>query len=97
MIRNPELESAFDAAITQAQDCLKAGMTTATGESARPQLEELERELRSERQHVIESGVVDQAWFQKTLRALVDWLPDTEMTLIAALGRIARARPTTTT
>lgn len=97
MTRNSELESAFDAAIAQAQQCLNAGMTTEKGESARPQLEELERELRRQRQQVIEGGVFDQAWFQKTLRSLVDWLPETELTLIAALGRIARARPTTTT
>lgn len=97
MTRNSELQSAFDAAIAQVQACLSAGMTTESGESAQPQLEELERELRNQRQHVVEGGAFDQAWFQKTLRALVDWLPDTELTLIAALGRIARARPTTTT
>jgi hypothetical protein len=34
---------------------------------------------------------VDRDWFQQTVRWVTEWVPDTEITLIAALGRIARA------
>jgi hypothetical protein len=38
-------------------------------------------------------GAVDREWFQRTVRDLVEWVPETELTLIAALGRIARTAP----
>jgi hypothetical protein len=41
----------------------------------------------------LERGSVDREWFQRTVRWVVEWVPDTELTLIAALGRIARAAP----
>jgi len=86
-----ELESAFDAAITQTRECLKASMTTSSGNTATSQLKKLEEELTFERARVIERGSVDREWFQRTLRGLIDWLPETELTLIAALGRIVRS------
>ena len=88
-----ELELAFDAAIAQTRKCLEAGMTAATGESAGPRLEELERELQHQCDRAKESGAVDQQWLQATVRSIVDWLPESELTLIAALGRIARVKP----
>jgi hypothetical protein len=86
-----ELESAFDAAITQARKCIKAGMTAIDGDAAAPHLRELEDELKLERARALERGAVDREWFQKTLKWLVEWVPETELTLVAALGRIARA------
>ena len=94
MSEGSELAGAFDAAIEQTRKCLKAEMTTASGESARPQLEALEKELRREREIAIKKKDLDREWFQKTLRSLVEWLPETEPTLIAALGRIARVKRT---
>jgi len=88
-----DLEPAFDAAIAQTRECLKAGMTTASGEEATPYLEGLEQELLSERSRAVERGGIDPEWFQRTLRELVEWLPDTELALIAALGRIVRSAP----
>jgi hypothetical protein len=92
--RTSELESAFDAAISQVRNCAKTGMKAVGGEIATPYLEQLERELRLERARALERQSVDRAWFQKTVRWLVEWVPETELTLIAALGRIARATPT---
>ncbi len=89
-----ELESAFDAAITQARKRIKAGMLAVGGEAAGPYLRKLEEELKLERARALERGNVDREWFQKTVRWLVEWVPETELTLVAALGRIARATST---
>ena len=89
-----ELESAFDAAITHARKCIKTGMVAVGGEAAGPYLRKLEEELKVERGRALERGNVDREWFQKTVRWLVEWVPETELTLVAALGRIARATST---
>ena len=93
MATTAELKSAFDAAITQSRKRLKDGMKAIGGESAGPYLEKLEEELKLERARALERGAVDQEWFKKTVRGLIEWVPETELTLIAALGRIARAAP----
>jgi len=90
-----ELESAFDAAIAQSRRSIRAGMKSIAGEPAAPLLEELEEELKLERTRALERGAVDREWFQRIVRELVEWVPETELALIAALGRIARAAPTT--
>jgi len=89
-----ELESAFYASITQARKCIKAGTTAVGGEAAGPYLRKLEEELKLERARALERGAIDREWFRRTLRWLVEWVPETELTLVAALGRIARAAPT---
>ncbi|MBC7790426.1 MAG: hypothetical protein H7Z74_10805 [Anaerolineae bacterium] len=68
-------------------------MKTSDGTSARPQLEKLERELRAQRPSSLEDGSVDREWLQKTVRWVVEWVPETDITLVAALGRIVRAAP----
>lgn len=93
MNEGSELAGAFDAAIEQTRKCLKTGMTTASGEPARPLLEALERALQQQREISVDKGVVDRDWLQTTVRSVVAWLPETELALIAAFGRIARADP----
>lgn len=93
MASTAELEAAFDAAITQAQKSLKAGMKAVGGEPAAPYLEKLGKEIKIERAKALKRGTVDREWFQKTVRWLIEWAPETETALIAALGRIARAMP----
>jgi hypothetical protein len=90
-----ELKTAFDAAIAQTRRSLDSGMKTISGEPAAAQLEKLQQELRLERARALERGGVDREWFQKTVRDLLEWAPETELSLVAALGRIARAAPTT--
>jgi hypothetical protein len=90
---NPDLAKAFDAAITQVGKRVRAGMKAVGGESAEPYLHKLEEELKAERERAMQRGAVDREWFQKTVRWLVEWVPETELTLIAALGQIARAAP----
>ena len=93
MASTAELESAFDAAIKQTRKSIKDGMIAVGGESATPYLEKLEKELKLEREKALERGAVDREWFQKTVRGLIEWAPETEAALIAALGRIARVAP----
>jgi hypothetical protein len=90
-----ELGAAFDAAIAQTRKSIKSGMKAVGGESAGPYLEKLEQELKLERARALARGAVDREWFQRTVRRLIEWVPETELTLIAALGRVARAAPTT--
>ena len=97
MTRNSELSAAFDAALAATRRERSAGMTCADGSSATANLDQLERELVEAREQAMTRGGVDKQWFQKTVRWLVDWVPESELTLIAALGGIARANPSTST
>jgi hypothetical protein len=95
MSGNSDLTAAFDAALAATRRERSAGMSCADGSSAAANLDQLERELVAAKEHAIRRGVVDNEWFQKTVRWLVEWVPETELTLIAALGRIVRANPST--
>ena len=88
-----EMEAAFAAALTHVERSLVTGLETINGQSARSQLEKLKRDLRLQRDQALKRGSVDREWFQQTVRWVADWIPDTEITLIAALGRIVRATP----
>ncbi len=93
MAKSTEVEVAFDAALTLVERSIASGAKTSDGSSAVPQLEQLERELRSHRASVVEQGKLDRDWLRKTVRWVVEWVPDDELTLVAALGRIVRAAP----
>jgi hypothetical protein len=68
-------------------------MKTSGGSSARAQLERLETELRREQAKAREQGIVEREWLQKTVRWVAEWIPDKELSLLAALGGIARSVP----
>jgi hypothetical protein len=68
-------------------------MAAVGGEPAEPFLRKLESELKAERSRTLARGTVDRDWFQATVRWLVEWVPETELGLIASFGRIARAAP----
>lgn len=89
----PDLERAIDKALTQVRRAIASGMETTNGSSARVQLEKLERELTAQRAFASEHGSVDREWLQTTVRSVIEWVPDDELTLVAALGAIARAAP----
>ena len=95
MAKALDLETAFDEALTHVERSLAGGMETSDGTPAKPQLEKLKRELKAQRADALERGDVDREWFQNTVRWIVDWIPDTDLTLIASLGRIVRAVPPT--
>ena len=88
-----ELQRAFDAALRRVAQARAAEMTTIDGSPARALLDRLEEELEAQRVRAIEKGAVDRDWFQRTVRWMDEWVPETEITLIAALGRIARVGP----
>jgi len=95
MTSTPVLAEAFDKAIDEVKKCKVGEMTCVDGSSAANNLDRLEAELTAERTRAIERGSVDKRWFQATIRWLVEWVPETDLTLIAALGGIARAKPST--
>lgn len=88
-----DLQTAFDKALTLVQRSIASGMRTSDGSSAGPQLEQLERELKEQRTTAVERGSVDREWFQRTVRWVVEWVPNNELKLVAALGQIVRAAP----
>jgi len=93
LAKPPALESAFDTALSHVQRSISSGMKTSGGSSARPQLETLETELRQERAKALKVGTVDREWLQKTVRWVVEWVPEKDVTLVATIGAIARTRP----
>jgi hypothetical protein len=93
MIDRPQLDEAFAAALEVIRNCRASGTTCVDGSSAEDNLNRLERELNEERTRAVARGSVDKQWFQKTVRWLVEWVPENDLTLIAALGGIVRANP----
>jgi hypothetical protein len=87
----PELIAAFDAALRQVDRAVAADMRTRTGKPAREQLDRLRTELLARRDAAVETAAVDPDWVRDAVRGVVGWAPETELTLIAALGGIARA------
>jgi hypothetical protein len=88
-----DLESAIAKALKQVRRAIASGMETSDGGSARSHLEQLERELTAQRAYALEHGSVDRESLQTTIRRVIEWVPDDELTLVAALGAIARATP----
>lgn len=87
----PLLADAFENAIRQVDRALAGEMRTATGEPARPMLERLRADLEAHRETARVTGTADPEWVRGVVRWVAEWTPETELTLIAALGRIARA------
>jgi hypothetical protein len=91
LAKTSDMDQAFDAALGQVRRSLNRGMTTKGGTPADAELRKLQRELEMQHAHATKHGVVDRVWFQETLRWIDEWLPESEIMLIAVLGRIARA------
>jgi len=94
MTSKNEIETAFDAALDQVTRAATTGLLTPDGRSVLEQLSQLEFRLRTERAKALKRGTIDRDWVQKTVRWVVEWMPESNLTIIAALGRIARIRPT---
>ena len=92
-MKRGDLEVAFDTALTLVQRLIASGLEASDGSSAVPRLEKLERELEAQCVVALERGKIDRDWFRKTVRWVVEWVPDDELTLVAALGRIVRSAP----
>ncbi len=86
-----ELGSAFDAALRQVDRALADGLRTRDGAPAADRLAALRTRLEAEREGALRRGSADPEWVRRIVREVAGWTPDTELALIAALGRIARA------
>ena len=91
MAETSNLGAAFDAALKQVDQALAADLRTQGGASARAELTRLRSELESERTAALQRGAVDPEWVRRVVREVAAWTQETELSLIAALGRIARA------
>lgn len=81
---------AFDEVLKAVERALESGMQSATGRDARVELESLRSELQSERASAVERGSVDREWLRAIVQDVAAWTPQTELALLAALGRLAR-------
>ncbi|HEU4747079.1 MAG TPA: hypothetical protein VFS56_01160 [Gemmatimonadaceae bacterium] len=84
-----KIATAFDAALEQ----IARAAATEAGTLVAQQLGQLEFRLRAERAKALARGTVDRDWVRDTVRWVVEWMPESDLTVIAALGRIARLAP----
>jgi len=92
MADNGDLETAFDAALKLVQRAISGGLTADDGRPLTDKLGQLEFRLRTERASAVEREAVDPEWVQTTIRWVVEWAPESDLTILAALGRIARLK-----
>lgn len=91
-MENAPLLDAFDRALVEVATAERAGIVkTAGGEPAGDRLAALRRELELARSRAAETGTVDAEWLRVLIRSTMEWIPDTRLRIVAALGGIARA------
>ncbi len=90
MIARPDLPTAFAAAMRAVERRLAAGGAD------RAHCERLLVALAEERRAALARGGPDAEWVKRTVREVVAWAPEDDLTLIAAIGGIARATGTGT-
>ncbi len=82
------LGPAIDAAVRAVDEALAGEMQTADGEQAAPHLERLRVRLLAMR----DRGTVDPDELRHMIRSVTKWAPEDDVSLLASLGAIARAR-----
>lgn len=86
---------AIDRAIVLVRRARQAALVRHDGQPADVELESLASDLARARGDASATGRVDPAWMRDTIRGAASWLPESDITLLASLGAIARAnRPT---
>ena len=90
--RTDALTAAFDDVVRQVDRARAGGMRTLSGDDAAPRLERLRADVLAQRDVARQRGGVDPEWLRGTIRAVADWAPETDVTLLGALGALARAR-----
>lgn len=83
--------SALDNILRQLDRARLAGMRTLEGHDARPQLAMLEAEIARQKELLDHGNAIDPAWLRETIRWVATWAPETDLTLLGALGLLARA------
>ena len=84
--------AAFDNAIRQVERARRDGMRTRDDADAEPALDRLHADLVARREGAVASGAVDAAWIGATVRAVAAWAPEHDLTLLGALGGLAKLR-----
>ena len=82
------LQPAIDAALRAVDKALTREMRAADGASAAPRLERLRSDLVAMRAR----GAVDATELRAVIRDVAAWAPEDDVSLLSALGRIARTR-----
>jgi hypothetical protein len=82
------LTAAIDAAVGAVDKALATEMQSADGEPAAPRLERLRKGLLAMR----DRGTVDPDQLRHMIRNVANWAPEDDVTLLSALGAVARAR-----
>jgi hypothetical protein len=82
------LIAAIDAAVRAVDKALATEMQTADGEPASARLERLRTGLLAMR----DRGAVDPDQLRHMIRNVANWAPEDDVTLLSALGAVARAR-----
>jgi hypothetical protein len=86
------LAAAFEHAIRQVDRALGNGMRDVDGDAAAPRLEHLRAELVAQRDGSRAQGAVDKEWIRGIIRDVAAWAPEEDVTLLGALGALARLR-----
>ena len=85
------LLAAFDKAIAEVATAERAKIvTTSSGEPAGERLAALRRELEMARERAKDAGLVDAEWMRVLIRSTMEWIPDTRLRIVAAIGAVAR-------
>ena len=92
MSEHDAIAAAFDRAIAAVDRAAARKMRGRDGELAEAQLERLRARLAAERTASLQRGSVDPAWVGPVIRWVVEWAPESDLSLLAALGGIARVR-----
>lgn len=85
-----EVVASLDRLLRQIERAQAAGMRNLRGGDARHQLDMLAAEIARQRELVEHGNDVDAAWLRETIRWVATWAPETDLTLLGALGALAR-------
>jgi hypothetical protein len=83
------LLAAFGGAIAAVRRLESSGLRTSTGQSALPLLAQLGADLAARQAEVTAGKPLDREWAGSVVRWVAEWVPDSELPLIARLGNIA--------
>jgi len=85
------LLAALDQTIAAVRRMEAVGLRTVDGASAQSQLGRLIKELTTQRAAIAGGAPLDPEWAGRLVRWVAEWIPESELPLLARLGSIARA------
>lgn len=85
--------NAFEQLLRTIDRALRGRMRTIAGDDASARLQSLREEVTAHRERVRGGGSVDGDWIRRTIREVAGWAPESDVSLLAALGAVARCAP----